>query len=86
MSTPRLIKHDSPAGPYWYHPDHEDCQDGKVLWELEEGMSCPECDKGFLLYPAVENCSCHIAPPCSQCVDNRLKCTECGYEPEPKKK
>ena len=33
MNTPTLIKHESPAGPYWYHPDHPDCQDGKVLWE-----------------------------------------------------
>lgn len=32
-TTPKLIRHESPAGPYWYHPDHPDCQDGQVLWE-----------------------------------------------------
>lgn len=31
-----LIKHSSPAGPYWYHPDHPLCQDGQVLWEFPE--------------------------------------------------
>ena len=32
----KLIRHESPAGPYWYHPDHPDCQDGAVLWEEPE--------------------------------------------------
>lgn len=31
-----LIQHNSPAGPYWYHPDHPMCQDGQVLWEFPE--------------------------------------------------
>jgi hypothetical protein len=31
-----LIEHQSPAGPYWYHPDHPLCQDGQVLWEFPE--------------------------------------------------
>lgn len=31
-----LVEHQSPAGPYWYHPDHPLCQDGQVLWELPE--------------------------------------------------
>ena len=26
----------SPAGPYWYHADHPQCQDGAVLWELPD--------------------------------------------------
>lgn len=53
------------------------------LGYLEEGDTCPEieCD-GKLYYPLVENCSCHINPPCSACVDNRLKCDKCGCEPE----
>lgn len=31
-----LVEYDSPAGPYWYHPDHPLCQDGAVLWEFPE--------------------------------------------------
>lgn len=27
----------------------------------------------------VENCSCHIGPPCSACVDAPLECTKCGH-------
>lgn len=46
----------------------------------EEGGKCPECNQGKLEYPRVENCSCHIHHPCSACVDNLLKCDECGCE------
>lgn len=48
---------------------------------FEEGDKCPECDGNFH-YPPVENCACHINPPCSACTDNRLECDKCGYEPE----
>lgn len=47
---------------------------------LEEGDFCPVCAIGILEYSPVENCSCHINPPCSGCTDNNLKCLECGYE------
>ena len=37
MTTlPKLVRHDTPAGPYWYHPDHPDCQDGAVVHEEPE--------------------------------------------------
>jgi hypothetical protein len=42
MSLPILIKHESPVGPYWYHPDHPLCQDGQVLWELPESEETSE--------------------------------------------
>lgn len=42
MNTPTLIKHESPGGPYWYHPDHPLCQDGKVLWE--DHVECTGCE------------------------------------------
>lgn len=44
-----------------------------------EGDPCQagECD-GFLGHAPVENCSCHISPPCSACVDNPLVCLSCG--------
>lgn len=54
---PTLIKHESPGGPYWYHPDHPDCQDGKVLWEalsdtpLTDAAILPEGEyKGHLVW------------------------------------
>lgn len=28
----------------------------------------------------VENCSCHISPPCSACVDTQNFCPECDWE------
>lgn len=41
-ALPKLVRHESPAGPYWYHPDHPDCQDGKVLHE--EPSDTPRTD------------------------------------------
>lgn len=52
------------------------------LGYFEEGDACPECGSGKLAYPPVENCSCHINPPCSACADRVLTCGECGFEPE----
>ena len=49
--------------------------------ELEEGQRCPmfgNCE-GTMEYPKVENCSCHINPPCSACTENVLTCNYCGY-------
>lgn len=34
---------------------------------------------GRLEYGSVYNCSCHISAPCSSCVTNPLRCTECGW-------
>ena len=50
---------------------------------LEEGDKCPEegCT-GTMEVGPVENCSCHISPPCSACVNNPLTCNVCGYEEE----
>ncbi len=49
--------------------------------ELEEGDPCSqEGCTGLMEYPVVEDCSCHIAPPCNQCVENKLRCGICGYE------
>ena len=46
---------------------------------MNEDSICPECS-GSLYYPEVENCSCHINPPCSACTDNPLTCEDCGWE------
>jgi hypothetical protein len=49
----------------------------------EEGMPCPHtgCD-GELEFQPVENCSCHINPPCPGCVEQTLWCPTCGWEYE----
>lgn len=46
---------------------------------MEEGMICNRdgCT-GLMEYPLVENCSCHINPPCNNCVNNELRCSICG--------
>lgn len=49
---------------------------------MEEGDICPNCGLHPLGYGEVENCGCHINPPCSRCVENPLVCTTCGYEEE----
>jgi len=48
----------------------------------EEGDICPECKKGMLEYRRVEQCTCHINPPCSACVSAPLICNKCDFEPE----
>lgn len=48
----------------------------------EEGDKCPECRQGLLYYPPVQNCTCHISPPCSACTNRQLECDKCGYQPE----
>jgi len=52
-----------------------------ILKEKEEGDRCEnsECN-GVLYYPKVENCSCHINPPCHECVSVCLTCKDCGEE------
>jgi hypothetical protein len=49
----------------------------------EEGDRCPECKDGILDWPKVENCSCHINPPCLSCTSSVLACLKCGWEEEP---
>lgn len=47
---------------------------------IEEGDICPECTRGIMEYPEVENCSCHITPPCSACTGLKLTCDDCGMD------
>ena len=49
---------------------------------FEEGQPCPTaCGcRGVLEYPPVENCSCHLHPPCTACVERVLTCNECGWD------
>ena len=46
-----------------------------------EGDACPDPDCiGILEYEKVENCSCHIAPPCWACENAKLICPICGWK------
>jgi len=47
----------------------------------EEGDVCGRdgCEGVIEIHP-VENCSCHINPPCSQCTAPREFCPVCDWE------
>lgn len=47
----------------------------------EEGETCKRqgC-QGIIAVHPVENCSCHINPPCGSCTAVREYCPDCGYE------
>lgn len=49
-------------------------------WGLEDGAHCHRgtCG-GFIELTPVENCSCHINPPCNACLDTYFVCSECCY-------
>ena len=49
--------------------------------DLEEGDSCnqPDCT-GTMINAEVENCSCHISPPCTACITAGIICNTCGHE------
>jgi len=49
----------------------------------EEGDVCNRngC-KGVIEAAEVENCSCHINPPCSACVNAGFNCPECEWSSE----
>lgn len=49
----------------------------------EEGDICNRdgC-KGVIKFTDPENCSCHINPPCSACLDTRLHCPTCCWVDE----
>lgn len=50
--------------------------------EFSEGGTCPvDGCAGSLIYPEVDNCSCHLCAPCGACVDVDLECDECGESP-----
>lgn len=53
---------------------------------IDEGSTCnrstdkhDHCNGTICIYP-VDNCSCHINPPCSACMELRLFCPKCGWE------
>lgn len=65
---------------------HSECDSCGAInaheWEVgeEEGDQCRRdgC-MGILEFGPVENCSCHLHPPCNACVANPLVCPECGW-------
>lgn len=51
----------------------------------EEGDVCNRdgCD-GVIEWSKPDNCSCHINPPCSSCLETYLLCPKCGWDDEEK--
>lgn len=48
--------------------------------DLSADDLCPYAGcNGRMGFRPVENCSCHVRPPCSQCVENPLVCLACGW-------
>ena len=45
--------------------------------DAPRGHMPTRCD-GEMVYAPVENCSCHINPPCWSCENNPLVCSVCG--------
>lgn len=41
---------------------------------------CENCGHDHLEPEPVENCSCHISPPCHRCVDAPMVCQACDHE------
>ena len=53
---------------------------GAMKKSLEEGDKCVHDDcNGVFEYARQNQCSCHISPPCSACVDAPLVCNKCGH-------
>lgn len=50
-------------------------QEGDTCNRLHHLAPC----QGVIQLEPVENCSCHISPPCSQCTSPRLFCSECDW-------
>lgn len=49
----------------------------------EEGSRCARWGcSGVIKVEQVENCSCHISPPCGQCTSVGLTCPKCGWRSE----
>ena len=65
-------------------PECTYCKGKGIIQGTVEGDICNRdgCN-GVLAYPPVENCSCHIDPPCGQCIGNLLTCPVCEWEEEP---
>ncbi len=61
------------------NPQPRDYSKLQKSFTTPEGVECrdPKCT-GTLEFPPVENCSCHINPPCSACTLVELECTVCG--------
>ena len=69
----------------------EDADESRAVWAalkvdlddddhgLEDGSTCPGCLKGTLDVSAGPNCSCHLSPPCTPCVEQGLVCDGCGW-------
>lgn len=47
---------------------------------LTDGSGSHSNCEGFIKIHPVENCSCHIYPPCYQCTTPRAYCEDCDWD------
>jgi len=47
---------------------------------IERGATCWRGGCQGIIESREKNCSCHITPPCQNCVDGNEFCQECGWE------
>lgn len=52
----------------------------EVTGQLEGEMCSRNGCAGVIVEAPVENCSCHINPPCGACTTPREHCPECGWQ------
>lgn len=53
----------------------------EIVYGIKEGELCNrDYCKGIVETHPVENCSCHLHPPCGACTSPRNFCPECGWE------
>lgn len=53
----------------------------EITCGIYEGEVCNRNNcKGIVAEHPVENCSCHLYPPCSACMTPRNYCATCGWE------
>lgn len=58
--------------------------DVDAMADVDPGGPCPRpgCT-GLLVEAKVENCSCHISPPCFACTSAGCSCPVCGFDSTP---
>lgn len=52
----------------------------KDFMGVDEGSTCNRRCQGTIELRPVENCSCHIAPPCSACMEPAEFCPVCDWD------
>jgi len=50
-------------------------------YDITDGSKCPRKDcAGTVVLSEVDDCQCHINPPCEACVESGFCCDTCDWE------